>query len=52
MDIIALTPHKVLNKVLLKVKTNRADIESFTSNLMTLLDRTNDRESEVTILGL
>lgn len=37
---------KVLNKAFLKVKPNRTDIEVFKSNLMTLLDRTNDTESE------
>ena len=41
-----LKPRKALNKAFLKVKPNRSDIERFKSNLITLLDRTNDTESE------
>jgi very-short-patch-repair endonuclease len=41
-----LRPRKALNKAFLKVKPNRIDIESFKANLITLLDRTNDTESE------
>jgi adenine-specific DNA-methyltransferase len=41
-----LKPRKALNKAFLKVKPNRSDIECFKTNLMTLLDRTNDTESE------
>jgi adenine-specific DNA-methyltransferase len=41
-----LKPKKALNKAFLKVKPNRYEIENFKSNLITLLDRTNDRESE------
>lgn len=39
-------PRKALNKAYLKVKPNRADIERFKANLIQLLDRTNDTESE------
>ncbi len=41
-----LTPRKALNKAYLKVKPNRTEIESFKTNLITLLDCTNDTESE------
>jgi len=41
-----LKPRKALNKAFLKVKPNRAEIEGFKTNLITLLDRTNDTESE------
>ncbi len=41
-----LKPRKALNKAFLKVKPNRTEIESFKANLITLLDRTNDSESE------
>lgn len=41
-----LKPRKALNKAFLKVKPNRIDIEGFKTNLITLLDRTNDTESE------
>lgn len=41
-----LKPRKALNKAFLKVKPNRTEIEGFKSNLMALLDRTNDTESE------
>lgn len=41
-----LKPRKALNKAYLKVKPNRSDIERFKTNLVTLLDRTNDSESE------
>jgi adenine-specific DNA-methyltransferase len=39
-------PRKALNKAFLKVKPNRTEIESFKTNLIQLLDRTNDTESE------
>ena len=39
-------PKKVLNKAFLKVKPNRVEIESFKINLIKLLNRTNDTESE------
>ena len=41
-----LKPRKALNKAFLKVKPNRTAIEGFKTNLITLLDRTNDTESE------
>lgn len=41
-----LKPRKALNKAFLKVKPKRTEIESFKANLITLLDRTNDTESE------
>jgi adenine-specific DNA-methyltransferase len=46
MHIKALKPRKALNKAFLKVKPNRTDIEQFKSNLIQLLNRTNDTESE------
>ena len=39
-------PRKALNKAFLKVKPNRTEIESFKTNLIQLLDRINDKESE------
>ena len=39
-------PKKALNKAFLKVKPNRTEIEGFKAHLITLLDRTNDTESE------
>src|SRR5690554_3877379 len=41
-----LKPRKALNKAFLKVKPNRTEIEQFKANLIQLLDRTNDTESE------
>ncbi len=41
-----LKPRKALNKAFLKVKPNRIEIEGFKTHLITLLDRTNDTESE------
>lgn len=41
-----LKPRKALNKAFLKVKPNRVDIEHFKTNLIQLLERTNDTESE------
>ncbi|MEG9328991.1 Eco57I restriction-modification methylase domain-containing protein [Salinimicrobium catena] len=41
-----LKPRKALNKAYLKVKPNRSQIESFKQNLIELLDRTNETESE------
>src|SRR6185312_14457286 len=46
MKIKELKPKKALNKAFLKVKPNRTDIERFKGNLIQLLDRTNDTESE------
>jgi hypothetical protein len=46
MTPITQAPRKALNKAFLKVKPNRTEIESFKANLITLLDRTNDTESE------
>ena len=46
MELKELTPKKALNKAFLKVKPNRAEIEHFKQNLVQLLDRTNDAESE------
>ncbi|CAK8723207.1 Class I SAM-dependent DNA methyltransferase [Candidatus Electrothrix laxa] len=39
-------PRKALNKAFLKVRPNRTEIEGFKTNLIQLLDRTNDTESE------
>jgi adenine-specific DNA-methyltransferase len=41
-----LKPRKALNKAFLKVKPNRTAIEGFKTNLIALLDSTNDIESE------
>ena len=41
-----LKARKTLNKAFLKVKPNRTEIEGFKTNLITLLDKTNDKESE------
>lgn len=41
-----LKPKKALNKAFLKVKPNRTEIEAFKTNLIQLLDRINDAESE------
>ncbi|NQZ78668.1 MAG: type II restriction endonuclease, partial [Ekhidna sp.] len=46
MEINKLKPRKALNKAFLKVKPNRTEIEGFKTNLIQLLDRTNDTESE------
>src|SRR5690554_5019125 len=46
MELQILKPRKALNKAFLKVKPNRAEIESFKTNLFQLLDRTNDTSSE------
>lgn len=46
MDIKELKPRKALNKAFLKIKPNRTEIERFKTNLIQLLDRTNDTESE------
>jgi len=46
MELKELKPRKALNKAFLKVKPNRTEIEGFKTNLITLLDRTNDKESE------
>jgi len=44
--ITVLKPRKALNKAFLKVKPIRSQIEGFKQNLIQLLDRTNDTESE------
>jgi len=41
-----LKPRKALNKAFLKVKPNRTEIERFKTNLIQLLDRISDNESE------
>jgi len=41
-----LKPRKALNKAFLKIKPSRIEIENFKANLVALLDRTNDTESE------
>ena len=46
MELKILKPRKVLNKAFLKVKPHRTEIENFKTNLIQLLDRTNDTESE------
>lgn len=46
MEIKILKPRKAINKAFLKIKPNRMEIESFKTNLIQLLDRTNDTESE------
>jgi adenine-specific DNA-methyltransferase len=46
MELKNLKPRKALNKAFLKVKPNRVEIESFKINLIQLLDRANDTESE------
>ena len=46
MEIKILKPRKAINKAFLKIKPNRSEIESFKINLIQLLDRTNDIESE------
>jgi hypothetical protein len=46
MEIKILKPRKAINKAFLKIKPNRTEIESFKTNLIELLDRKNDTESE------
>ena len=46
MKLNELNPRKALNKAFLKVKPIRVEIENFKTNLITLLDTTNDKESE------
>ncbi len=46
MQIKELKPSKALNKAFLKVKPSRTEIEKFKINLIQLLDRTNEKESE------
>ncbi|TVQ89260.1 MAG: class I SAM-dependent DNA methyltransferase, partial [Bacteroidetes bacterium] len=46
MTPLPLKPRKSLNKAFLKVKPNRTEIERFKANLIQLLDRSNDMESE------
>lgn len=47
MELKELKPRKALNKAFLKVKPNRTEIEGFKTNLIQLLDRTNDTESDL-----
>lgn len=44
--ITQLKPRKALNKAFLKAKPNRIDIDRFKANLVRLLERSNDAESE------
>ncbi|MDD3860700.1 MAG: class I SAM-dependent DNA methyltransferase, partial [Bacteroidales bacterium] len=46
MELKALKPRISLNKAFLKLKPNRSDIETFKSNLIELLNRSNQNESE------
>lgn len=46
MELHLLRPKKALNKAFLKVKPNRTEIQNFKANLIQLLERTNDTESE------
>jgi very-short-patch-repair endonuclease/tRNA1(Val) A37 N6-methylase TrmN6 len=46
MNQALIQPKKALNKAYLKVKPARSDIERFKENLIQLLDRTNETESE------
>ncbi|MCC6548772.1 MAG: class I SAM-dependent DNA methyltransferase, partial [Ignavibacteriaceae bacterium] len=46
MTLKELNPKKALNKAFLKVKPNRPEIEKFKTNLITLLDRSDENESE------
>lgn len=46
MEISKLIPRKALNKAFLKIKPNRTEIEKFKTNLIQLIDHTNDKESE------
>ncbi len=43
---LKLKPREVLNKAFLKAKPNRAEIDGFKANLITLLERINNSESE------
>ncbi len=46
MNLVTLTPRQALNKAYLKVKPNRIDINSFKTNLVELLDKSNHFETE------
>ncbi|MDD2387645.1 MAG: hypothetical protein PHP52_12785, partial [Bacteroidales bacterium] len=46
MEVRILKPREALNKAFLKVKPNRTEIEKFKAELINLLDRINDAESE------
>ena len=46
MEIKILKPRKAINKAFLKIKPHRQEIENFKTNLIQLLDRTNNTESE------
>ena len=43
---ILIEPRKALNKAFLKIKPNRTAIELFKTNLIQLIDRCNDKETE------
>jgi adenine-specific DNA-methyltransferase len=45
-NLIVLKPRMALNKAFLKVKPNRTEIDRFKTNLITLLDTTNNTETE------
>ena len=46
MELNYMKPRQALNKAYLKVRPNRTEIERFKANLIQLLDRTNEIESE------
>lgn len=46
MNSTFLDPRKALNKAFLKIKPNRSHIELFKSNLITILDAINEKETE------
>ncbi|HPE54865.1 MAG TPA: DUF559 domain-containing protein [Bacteroidales bacterium] len=46
MELKLLKPRKALNKAFLKVKPNRSEIEKFKTNLVQLVDNSNEAESE------
>jgi len=46
MDLLKIIPRKALNKAYLKVKPNRSSITVFKTNLVDLIDKINESESE------
>jgi adenine-specific DNA-methyltransferase len=46
MNSTLLEPRKAINKAFLKIKPSRSFIEIFKNNLIQLLDRINEKESE------
>ena len=46
MELKILKPRKAINKAFFKLKPNKTEIVGFKSNLIQLLDRSNDTESE------